>query len=226
MSGWLGDVGEGAAKGAAIGATVGTVVPGLGNAVGAVAGGAIGGVAGLLGNLFPDTAGKLLANAGATDVAPVLEAVAKEVTGADTPGAVTAALAADPELGKTLETRLQTMVRLEEIAAADRAGARGLQSAAIAAGNTTADKLARLILVSFLGVALLILVGCGILISGVAHIRASPEVLIAVSSLIGAIVGYFSANAQQVVSFYFGASSTNAAQQDQIGGLINKALRK
>jgi lysozyme family protein len=54
--------------------------------------------------------------------------------------------------------------------------------------------------------------------------REGSEIWIAISGLIGSIVGYFSANAQQVIGFYFGSSAGSAAKTDQLAETTQDAF--
>jgi lysozyme family protein len=53
---------------------------------------------------------------------------------------------------------------------------------------------------------------------------ANSQMWIAISGLIGGIVGYFSANANQVVGFYFGSSASSAAKSDQLASNTQTAM--
>lgn len=229
---WLGDVGGGAKTGAGIGAAIGSVVPGVGTAIGTAAGGAIGGVVGLAANLFPETVGGLLSGPNAEAIAPAIEKTVRDTVGTADPGVAAARLADDPALNETLAARFRAIADVEaslterfRAEVLDRGDARKTYAASQATGNRTADRLAWLILGSFLAVALAILAGCGLLLSGRVSLSGtgvSPEVAVAVSGLVGAILGYFSANAQQVSSFYYGSNAASqhktellAAQRDR-----------
>ena len=95
--------------------------------------------------------------------------------------------------------------------------ARTMRVSALASGNKTADRLSWLVMGSFLVVAGGVLVGCGLLVSGYVDFnQVNAQTWVAISGLIGAILGYFSANAQQVVGFYFGSSAGSVAKTDQL----------
>ncbi|KAA0593125.1 hypothetical protein J2848_005223 [Azospirillum lipoferum] len=103
--------------------------------------------------------------------------------------------------------------------------AREAHLAALASGNKTADQLSWVIIISFLLIAFVVLVGCGIVLKyGLSITSENGQMWVAVSGLVGAIVGYFSANAQQVVSFYFGSSSGSAAKSDQLAAAAQNAV--
>lgn len=119
----------------------------------------------------------------------------------------------------------ETKIRLADLEPRGDEGARTVRGAAFASGNRTADQLARIVIVSFLVVAALVLVGCGLAVSGVVQVTDENRgVWIAISGLVGAIVGYFSANAQQVIGFYFGSSAGSAAKTDQLASATAGAI--
>jgi lysozyme family protein len=110
-----------------------------------------------------------------------------------------------------------TRIRLAEIEQHGIEGARVMRVAALASGNKTADTLSFIVMASFLLVAAFVLLGCYMAITGRLPVtEENRSVWIGVSGLVGAIVGYFSANAQQVVGFYFGSSAGSAAKTDQL----------
>jgi hypothetical protein len=103
--------------------------------------------------------------------------------------------------------------------------ARSMRIGGLVSGNRTADRLAWVALVSFLVVTVLVILVVALLIGGVFQInQANTDAWLAVSGLIGSILGYFSANANQVVGFYFGSSSGSAAKSDQIAHQATQAL--
>ena len=57
------------------------------------------------------------------------------------------------------------------------------------------------------------------IVSGTVSVDAN--LLAAVIGLVGAIIGYFAANAQQVVSYFFGSSAGSAQKSDNISDAIN-----
>lgn len=89
----------------------------------------------------------------------------------------------------------QLDVDLERIAADDRASARQRESAV---GSTLTSTLALIIIVGFFATVFLSLLG-----------YAQIE-----SALGGALIGYASAKAEQVVSYYFGSSAGSARKND------------
>jgi lysozyme family protein len=73
-------------------------------------------------------------------------------------------------------------------------------------------------------IAGLVLLIVGLALGGLLNFKDHPEVWAAVSGLIGSVLGYFSANANQVVSFYFGSSAGSAAKTDQLAQHASEAL--
>jgi len=80
-----------------------------------------------------------------------------------------------------------------------------------AAGNHSIHYLGVWILATFALVTVLVLYGCFQMLTGGIPIK-DPSVVAAVFSLLGSVVGYIAANAQQVVSFNFGSSRGSEAK--------------
>jgi lysozyme family protein len=115
--------------------------------------------------------------------------------------------------------------RFSQLAEQDRQGARVMRQTALASGNETADRLSWLVMVSFLAVAGVVVIGCGLILKGTVKVDpTNSQVWIAISGLVGGIVGYFSANANQVVGFYFGSSASSAAKSDQMASNTATAI--
>ena len=107
--------------------------------------------------------------------------------------------------------------RFASLEAQAQQDARTMRVSALASGNKTADRLSWLVMGSFFVIAGGVLIGCGLLVSGYLSFgQVDTQAWVAISGLIGAILGYFSSNAQQVVSFYFGSSTGSAAKTDQL----------
>lgn len=90
-------------------------------------------------------------------------------------------------------------VDLERIAAADRDSARSL----VKSGDTTARNLAYIIVAAFIGMCFAVL-----------YDTAKVD-----SVMAGTIIGYLSAKAEQVASFYFGSSSSSQRKDETIKAL-------
>lgn len=199
---WWSNVQQGAVAGGAIGAAAGTVVPGVGNAVGAVAGTVGGGLVGLARSLWPETVGGLLDGPAGAQVAPLVENTLRQVAGAESPGAVTAAIAADPELGREIEARLNVMAEMERIAAADRKDARAAMAALAQTGSSIAwgaPVVSVIVLVAFAGTMALTL------------LRAIPP---GSETVLNVLLGTLAAMATSVVSFWVGSSAGSQRKTD------------
>ena len=113
----------------------------------------------------------------------------------------------------------------DRLDAADRASSRSMRTEALKAGNGTADQLAWVNILSFLIIAMLVLIGCYFALRG--DLKITPEnqgIWMAVAGLIGAIVGYFASNAQQVNGFFFGSSTGSRQNADTIGSTMHSAI--
>lgn len=115
--------------------------------------------------------------------------------------------------------------RFAQLAEESQQNARVMRQTGFASGNQTADRLAWLTVISFLVVASLVL---GIIFAAVkgwlGPVGSDPTAWAAVSGLLGSLVGYFSANANQVISFYFGSSAGSAAKTDQLAEHAREAF--
>lgn len=114
--------------------------------------------------------------------------------------------------------------RFAQVEAESQQDAREMRTTALASGNKTADRLAWLTLISFLVVAGLVLLVVGLLLSNAITFTNRPEAWAAISGLIGSVLGYFSANANQVIGFYFGSSAGSAAKTDQLSQNASDAI--
>jgi lysozyme family protein len=115
--------------------------------------------------------------------------------------------------------------RFSQLEEQDRQGARAMRETALASGNKTADWLSWLVMISFLVIAMIVVLGCGLILRGTISVDpANSQMWIAISGLIGGIVGYFSANANQVVGFYFGSSASSAAKSDALASNTQTAI--
>lgn len=99
-------------------------------------------------------------------------------------------------------------IKLEEIAAADRASARQM---AIQTGDLTTPRvLAVVVMIGFFSSVLAVF-------AGVADLTEPST-----ATLVGAVVGYASAKADQVVSYWFGSSSGSKAKTDALERVATK----
>ena len=106
--------------------------------------------------------------------------------------------------------------RFAQLDADSQQNARLMRTAGLASGNRTADAIAWWTLGSFLVIAALVLSVVVLALLRVLNIADNASVWAAASGLLGSVLGYFSANANQVVSFYFGSSAGSAAKTDQL----------
>lgn len=95
--------------------------------------------------------------------------------------------------------------KLEEIAAADRADARRMT--AKTGDLWTPRALALVVIVGFFGAVLAVF-------AGVADLAESST-----ATLVGAVVGYASAKADQVVAYWFGSSAGSKAKTEELASL-------
>lgn len=169
---------------------VGTVAPTLATALG----GPLAGVA------VKALAGKLLDNADANETD-----VEKAVLGADSQ-TLLQLKQLDEDFKKSM---LDSGIKLEEIAATDRASAR--QREVTIHDSWTPRVLAAIVIGGFLGCVYAVLTGK---VQGI----TDPTVV----GLIGTMVGYTSAKADQIVSYYFGSSSGSQAKDATLSFIAKK----
>lgn len=98
-------------------------------------------------------------------------------------------------------------IRLEEIAAADRASARAREITAH--DSWTPRILAGVIVGGFLATCYMVLTG---------YVAGLKDPM--VSGIVGTLIGYVSAKADTVISYYFGSSSSSRAKDDVIGRAV------
>ncbi len=156
---------------------VGTVAPTLATALG----GPLAGIA------VKTIAGKLLGKADATE-----EEVAQAIVAGD-PAMLVQLKQAEYEFKKTL---LDSEVRLEEVAANDRASARMREIDS--KDSWTPRVLAAVVIFGFLYCVISVMTG---------RVPNMNDPVIA--GLVGTLVGYASAKADQVISYYFGSSASS-----------------
>ena len=130
---------------------------------------------------------------GATD-----EEVARAVQGA-TPEQLLALKKADQEFAVRMR---ELDVDLERIAASDRDSARVRESRVL---DMTPKVLATIIIAGFLAAAYMVLAG---------QVEGLKDPITA--ALVGSVIGYVSAKADQVVAYYFGSSASSAKKDETI----------
>ncbi|MBT2322511.1 hypothetical protein J7E62_09155 [Variovorax paradoxus] len=70
----------------------------------------------------------------------------------------------------------------------------------------------------------LVLTGCFFLMTG--RMTVDPGTLAVCAGLIGTVVGYVAANAQQVVSFFYGSSKGSKDNGDRIGAALTESIKQ
>lgn len=154
------------------------------------------------------------------EVAEKVISVAKQITGKDTPDEAAAAIATNPELAlKFKEAILSYELEIRKLALQERELYVHDVQDARKYRDEKVFRLGLMILLSFAMVMGLSLYGLYKVVSGT--VTVNSEVLAAVIGLVGAIIGYFAANAQQVVSYFFGSSAGSTQKSDNITDAIN-----
>lgn len=122
-------------------------------------------------------------------------------------------------LGFQQERDLRTL-DLEETRSliADTAGARS-----VFGSNDNVFVMGVVILITFASVMAMVLIGLFLLMSG--RVTVDAGTLAVCAGLIGTIVGALAANAQQVVSFFYGSSKGSKDSGDRIGQALTEAVR-
>ena len=90
-------------------------------------------------------------------------------------------------------------------------------------GNENVFVLGCIILGAFGVLMALVLTGCFFLMTG--KVTVDPGTLAVCAGLIGTVVGYVAANAQQVVSFFYGSSKGSKDSGDRIGQALTESIR-
>ena len=80
------------------------------------------------------------------------------------------------------------------------------------------------ILVGFAVLMGMVLTGCFLLMTG--YFQVDPSVSAVCSGLIGTVIGYVAANAQQVTSYFFGSSKGSKDSGDRIGQALTETLKQ
>lgn len=79
------------------------------------------------------------------------------------------------------------------------------------------------ILASFAILMGVVLVGCFLLMTG--YFKVDPNVAAITCGLIGTVIGYVAANAQQVVSYFFGSSKGSKDNGERIGAALTASIK-
>lgn len=90
--------------------------------------------------------------------------------------------------------------------------------------NENVFTLGCIILGVFGGLMALVLTGCFFLMTG--RVTVDSGTLAVCAGLIGTVVGYVAANAQQVVSFFYGSSKGSKDSGDRIGEALTESIKQ
>ena len=177
--------------------------------------------------LIAETTPELLKVFGKEKQAAVAEKVmdiANQVTGVEDPKASALAILKDPALmsgfkklvmNQTLELERLGFQR-ETLYVNDVQDARKYR-------DDKVFHLGTVVLLSFVLVMGIALLGIFAVVTG--EVVADANVFAAVIGLVGAIIGYFAANAQQVVSYFFGSSAGSMEKGDNLADAIKSIKR-
>jgi hypothetical protein len=80
------------------------------------------------------------------------------------------------------------------------------------------------VLATFAALMFGVMFGCFLLMTG--YFKVDPNVAAICSGLIGTVVGYVAANAQQVVSYNFGSSKGSKDNGDRIGQALTETIKQ
>lgn len=171
-------------------------------------------------------AAKTISDVTGVDVAADAESIAKAYQGA-TPEQKLALQAQDYDFKLKWEamanSHAETMQTLgldeTRVYVTDTADARKANS-----GNDAVFKLGIAIIITFGLLMGAVLWGCYLLATGVKVVDNS--LLAIVGSLIGTVVGYVAANAQQVVSYFFGSSKSSTTNGNAVREALTSSLDK
>ena len=181
----------------------------------------------LIANLVPELF-KLFGTEKQAEVATKVMDIAKSVTGINDPDEAAKAIAADPTIALQFKTAvLNQQTALEELAfRREKMYVDDVQDAR----KYRDDKvfwLGVIVLGSFMTIMGLTLWGLYALMTK--QFQIDPALIAAVFGLVGSIIGYFAANAQQVVGYFFGSSSgskqSGDAVRDSIKAMQNLKLK-
>ena len=176
----------------------------------------------LIANLVPELF-KLFGTEKQAEVATKVMDIAWSVTGINDPDEAAKAIAADPTIAHQFKTAvLNQQTALEELAfRREKMYVDDVQDAR----KYRDDKvfwLGVIVLGSFMTIMGLTLWGLYALTTK--QFQIDPALIAAVFGLVGSIIGYFAANAQQVVGYFFGSSSGSKQNGDAVRDSI-KAMQ-
>jgi hypothetical protein len=186
---------------------VGGIAPVLGTALG----GPLGGVA------IKVIADKLLGNPDASET-DVAAALSQGLTGEQ----VVALKAAENDFALKMKEMDIDVLKINQ--AGDLAYVGDTSDARKAfGGNENVFVLGVCILVSFAVLMGFVLGGCFLLMTG--YFKVDPNVAAICAGLIGTVIGYVAANAQQVVSYFYGSSKSSKDSGDRIGQALTDSIK-
>jgi hypothetical protein len=90
-------------------------------------------------------------------------------------------------------------------------------------GNENVFVLGVCILVTFAALMGSVLIGCFLMMTG--YFRVDPNVAAICAGMIGTVVGYVAANAQQVVSYFYGSSKGSKDNGERIGAALTASIK-
>lgn len=154
------------------------------------------------------------------DIAAKVIGVAQKVTGKEDPIAAVDAVLTDPTMVLTFKQAvMEHELDIKRLALEEKT----LYVDDVKDARTYRDdktfRLGLVVLASFAAVMLTALFGLYKVVSGTVSVQ--QDMLAATIGLVGAIVGYFAANAQQVVSYFFGSSAGSTSKGDSIADAIS-----
>lgn len=91
------------------------------------------------------------------------------------------------------------------------------------AGNDNVYVLGVCILITFATLMGAVLTGCFLMMTG--YFSVDPNIAAICSGMIGTVIGYVAANAQQVVSYFYGSSKGSKDNGERIGAALTASIK-
>jgi len=91
------------------------------------------------------------------------------------------------------------------------------------AGNDNVYVLGVCILITFATLMGAVLTGCFLMMTG--YFQVDPNIAAICSGMIGTVIGYVAANAQQVVSYFYGSSKGSKDNGERIGAALTASIK-
>lgn len=175
---------------------------------------------GIIKYLFGDNAGSVAEN--------VIN-VAKGIFGSDDPREIEKSIASNPQLALEFKTRLmeiedQERQRIHEQRMAELRDVQSAREMQMTTSSHTAPALAWITLGIFACTMAFVSYGCFILLTKGLRID-NVELAVAVSNMIGMIVGWVNAKADMVYGYYFGSSKGSTEKTEAMSSAVQAALR-